>query len=81
MSAAVDPRRCPLCQGDNACGIAQGKDSCWCMTRVIAKDALERVPEAARERACVCEACGASFTEPRASDRKLALSETKPERA
>lgn len=80
MSAPLDPRRCPLCQGDNACGLALGKESCWCMTRRMDETVLDRVPEQARNRACVCEACGASPDEPGGTTRRLALRTTRDAR-
>jgi hypothetical protein len=53
----VDPRRCPLCGGPNVCGVAAGADSCWCFTAQVPPDVVARVPEEARDVACVCRAC------------------------
>jgi hypothetical protein len=60
MSAAVDPRRCPLCGEANACGMAAGKGVCWCMSMKIPPEVLEQVPAVARDEACVCERCAAA---------------------
>ncbi|MGD1066040.1 MAG: cysteine-rich CWC family protein [Vulcanimicrobiaceae bacterium] len=49
--------RCPLCDGDNACGAAAGEPTCWCFTERIPPDVLERIPPEARGRVCVCRAC------------------------
>ena len=48
---------CPLCGGPNGCGIAAGADTCWCFTAAIPPAALERVPDEARDRTCICAAC------------------------
>jgi Cysteine-rich CWC len=53
----VDPRRCPLCGAENACGMAGGAGTCWCFTTSIPPKVLERVPAEARKRVCVCRAC------------------------
>lgn len=59
MTAAPDPSRCPLCGGDNACGAVQGTRNCWCFAAAIPAAALARVPEAARNAACLCARCAA----------------------
>jgi hypothetical protein len=56
-TASVDPRRCPLCGDGNACGIAEGKSTCWCFEATISPETLARVPAEAREKACVCRGC------------------------
>jgi prepilin-type N-terminal cleavage/methylation domain-containing protein/prepilin-type processing-associated H-X9-DG protein len=62
--AAINPRQCPLCGGPNDCQLCSPdapKGPCWC-TRVEVPDALlARVPEALRNRACICRKCIASF--------------------
>jgi hypothetical protein len=59
VSAApiVRPDICPVCGEPNGCGIAAGATTCWCFTASIPASALERVPEAARDRSCLCAAC------------------------
>jgi len=54
----IDTSRCPLCGDENACGMAAGRDECWCFEVVLAPDALARVPERARGVACICARCG-----------------------
>ena len=49
--------RCPICGGPNECGLAAGKSECWCAGIEISKKALERVPEEARRKACLCRNC------------------------
>ncbi|HEY3495512.1 MAG TPA: cysteine-rich CWC family protein [Polyangiaceae bacterium] len=69
MDAPPDPGRCPLCQGANSCAAAEGKSSCWCETVEIPAEVLDRVPEAAKRRACVCKACAGD----RPAARKLSI--------
>lgn len=63
---APDPlaKTCPLCGADNQCAMANGKppESCWCQSVQIDPEALARVPEASRNKHCICQACG-SITE------------------
>jgi len=56
---AVDPARCPLCDGENACAMAADPDAehCWCFDATFAPKTLERVPAEARGIACVCAPC------------------------
>ena len=63
VSANLDATRCPLCGQANRCameieretGVRQGP--CWCMQVDFAADLLARIPEPARDRACVCASC------------------------
>jgi hypothetical protein len=57
MAEALDPERCPLCGEGNACGIAQGAESCWCFDTEISAEVRARIPSDARGRACLCERC------------------------
>ena len=57
MLASPDPRRCPLCRGANGCAREEGKNECWCDGVQIPREVLDRVPEAAQRKACICEAC------------------------
>jgi hypothetical protein len=56
--------RCPLCGGPNACGMAQGQDTCWCFTAQISPVALAAVPEESRD-VCVCPSCAQATAEGR----------------
>jgi predicted SprT family Zn-dependent metalloprotease len=38
--------------------MAAGKSECWCETVTISHEALERVPEEAKGKLCVCRKCG-----------------------
>lgn len=57
---AIDTSRCPLCGESNECGMAAGRDECWCTNVVIEKRTLDRLPEAARGVVCVCARCVAA---------------------
>lgn len=55
------PTVCPLCGRGNACGMAAGQSTCWCMQVQIPPALLERLPPEARGVACVCADCVAAF--------------------
>jgi hypothetical protein len=62
MPDLPDPRRCPLCGGENACALAAAPAGappaeCWCRAERFPRELLARVPAAARGAACVCRAC------------------------
>lgn len=59
----VDPARCPLCGGPNACAMetqrrtGQAQPPCWCTRVTFSATTLARVPPEARNRACLCDRC------------------------
>ncbi|MBS0408008.1 MAG: cysteine-rich CWC family protein [Proteobacteria bacterium] len=61
--APIDPTRCPLCGGANACAMeaerasGQPQAPCWCTQATFAPALRAQVPAAARGRACICRAC------------------------
>ena len=56
---------CPLCGGPNGCGLAAGDATGWGLTASIPAAALERVPDEAKDRTCICAACaGQTGAEP-----------------
>ena len=67
---ALDPCRCPLCGQPNACAMATPKVGaeatapCWCTLVPFSADLLKQVPEAARNKACICAACVAASEQP-----------------
>ena len=67
---AVDPCRCPLCGQPNACAMATptteaaAPGPCWCTLVQFSADLLKQVPEAARNKACICAACVAASEQP-----------------
>ncbi|PUE38291.1 cysteine-rich CWC family protein [Limnohabitans sp. Hippo3] len=68
--SALDPCRCPLCGQSNACAMAAPNTGaaapgpCWCTRVEFSADLLKQVPEAARNKACICAACVAASTPP-----------------
>lgn len=60
-SITLDPCRCPLCGQPNACAMARpgqaASGPCWCTLVKFTADLLKQVPEAARNKACICAAC------------------------
>ncbi|MBL8752303.1 MAG: cysteine-rich CWC family protein [Planctomycetes bacterium] len=57
---AIDPQRCPLCSGPNACALAAGTGACsgcWCADVHVPGALLARVPTAAVGVACICRTC------------------------
>ena len=54
---SVDVATCALCGSANDCGLARGETTCWCFEVVVPPSLLAQIPEALRDRACVCRAC------------------------
>ncbi|MDP3501668.1 MAG: cysteine-rich CWC family protein [Myxococcales bacterium] len=61
-----NPKTCPLCGEPNSCGMAAGEQACWCFAVTMDPDALARIPEAAKGKACVCQRCGVKAALPEA---------------
>jgi len=63
MDKVIDPSKCPICNGANQCAQeiakATGKpqEPCWCMTATFSAELLDRVPEEAQNKACICKTC------------------------
>jgi hypothetical protein len=55
-----DTSLCPLCGETNECGAAEGRSQCWCCTTAIPAAVLAQIPEADRNRRCVCQRCASS---------------------
>ena len=59
----ADPATCPLCGGPNGCAMerqrltGQEQPPCWCTRVEFRRDVLARLPEPARGKACICQAC------------------------
>ena len=52
----IDEGRCPICGGDNQCGV-HGAEPCWCTRVHFSAELLARVPAHLRGRACICKSC------------------------
>jgi len=64
QSLSFDPASCPLCGGPNNCRLCTTdayKGPCWCMQVEIPGELLARLPEALRNRACLCRSCVEKF--------------------
>lgn len=68
---SIDPERCPLCAAPNECGLQKGHVKCWCYGVNVSEAALARVPEDARDRACLCRPCATGKTNPSMIARHL----------
>jgi hypothetical protein len=60
----LDPKRCPICGQDNACGMEAAKsqglaepEHCWCMTASFAPELFANLPESLMGKACICAPC------------------------
>ncbi len=53
------PARCPLCGESNQCAMAADPEAteCWCESEKFPHDLLQRVPDNAARRACICQRC------------------------
>ncbi len=66
-SVTVCAGLCPLCGQPNQCArvltrmaaecVGVASWTCWCATEVFTPGLLQLIPEAAKARACVCQAC------------------------
>ncbi|MGV0960297.1 MAG: cysteine-rich CWC family protein [Limnohabitans sp.] len=59
---STDPCLCPLCGKPNGCAMASAEgvtrtQPCWCVRENFSAQLLQRVPEPAKNRACICQAC------------------------
>lgn len=72
----IDSTLCPLCGQRNQCAQAEAPapvKHCWCFDTPIDRGALERLPAARANQACLCPRCAQglppSSPRPAASDR------------
>lgn len=55
---------CPLCgrlNGCQMCSATAAGEPCWCHEVIMPAELLARVPEAARNVACICRECYTAF--------------------
>ncbi|OYU31475.1 MAG: hypothetical protein CFE39_08350 [Comamonadaceae bacterium PBBC2] len=62
VCSTVDPCRCPLCGQDNRCAMeakapANAQAACWCTREQFSAALLRQIPDAAKGKACICQAC------------------------
>ena len=59
----IDPTRCPICHEPNLCAMEKAKaldtkpERCWCMDANFTPVVMDKVPEAAKGKACICAKC------------------------
>ena len=64
-----DPDLCPVCGQPNSCAMAAQDTSsalenappCWCTRVHFSAGLLQQVPEAAKNKACICQRCALNF--------------------
>lgn len=62
----LPPEVCPLCGQANQCAMeierATGRKQppCWCTQASFSAELLARLPDSARNQACICAACAAA---------------------
>ncbi|GLC90352.1 cysteine-rich CWC family protein [Lysinibacillus piscis] len=54
-------QQCPLCGGDNHCGVANAQQSCWYMTEHFPKPLLASVSSDGQQ--CICPHCLHTYQE------------------
>ena len=66
----IPPEVCPLCGQPNQCAMEMERASgqkqapCWCTQASFSAELLARIPENARNQACICAACGTMQVQP-----------------
>ena len=63
MTELIDSSNYPICGEPNqyaqevAKATGKPQEPCWCMTATFSAELLDRVPEEAKNKACICEKC------------------------
>ena len=63
MDKVIAPSKFPICGEPNQCAQEIAKatgtslEACWCVTATFSAELLDRVPEEAKNKACICEKC------------------------
>jgi len=60
MTQNINESVCPFCQQNNRCAVVNNQ-GCWCANVKVPIELLQLVPIKLREKACICNACIASF--------------------
>ncbi|MFC1996399.1 cysteine-rich CWC family protein [Chloroflexota bacterium] len=60
---ALDTAICPLCGEPNHCAMAADANTsgCWCESIIFPEELLEKIPENAVRKTCVCQKCLAEY--------------------
>ncbi|MGH8418904.1 MAG: cysteine-rich CWC family protein [Pseudomonas sp.] len=59
-TSSTRPDICPVCGQSNRCTLADPRTvdrPCWCFTETIDPAVLAALPEALRDKACLCPRC------------------------
>lgn len=56
MPDSFDASICPFCQSKNQC-MAYAEEPCWCNYTSVPAELIALLPEKARGKACICQAC------------------------
>jgi hypothetical protein len=62
VCSPLDPCLCPLCGQANRCAMEaqaheQAQAACWCTREQFSAALLRQIPDAAKGKACICQAC------------------------
>jgi len=60
MVKDINDKCCPLCQGDNQCGI-KNKAPCWCRQSEMPIELINQVPKNLKDKSCICQTCLKKF--------------------
>jgi len=55
----VDPTVCPICGKSNQCERVkcESVENCWCSQIKFSQKLIDKVPEKAKRKACICREC------------------------
>ncbi|WP_166371846.1 cysteine-rich CWC family protein [Psychromonas sp. SA13A] len=62
MTEQTNQAACPLCLQTNGCDVA-AKQGCWCNDLPVPQELLNLLPEALKNKSCICRQCIVSFNE------------------
>ena len=52
----TDTKICPICQGNNQCGV-QNEENCWCMAIDVPTELIKSLNNRDNGKTCICQAC------------------------
>jgi hypothetical protein len=60
MTLNINASHCPLCQQKNLCNVTSPQ-GCWCTKKKVPTKLIQQVPEEAKGKRCICQACVDKF--------------------
>jgi hypothetical protein len=60
MTINIETSNCPLCQQKNCCDV-DSPEQCWCTLEKVPKALIQQVPDKAKGKICICQACIKKF--------------------